>query len=263
MLICNWINFDAELARLKSSIKNNKPSSDPFAFVASFLHPRRSSSNAPSYGSRKSAARPRLLFGQGQRHQHDRIRIAYVSSDLRQHATSLLAAGMFEHHDKSRFEITAISIGPDDRSKMRERLKLSFDHFIDAASLSDGQIASRIKEAEIDILIDLHGFTNGERTNILAQRPAPILGELSGLSGDWIAQIPIDYIFIADPTIIPEEDRKFYSEKIAVLPHTYQVNDRTRAISNEVFSRSDDRIAIARFRVLLFQQQLQNHASRV
>ena len=72
----------------------------------------------------------------------DRIRIAYVSADFRQHPMSYLMAGMFECHDKSRFEITAISIGPDDSSEMRQRLKASFEHFIDAKALSDAEIAS-------------------------------------------------------------------------------------------------------------------------
>ena len=123
-------------------------------------------------------------------------------------------AGMFECHDKSRFEITAISIGPDDGSEMRQRLRRSFEHFIDAKTLSDEEIASHIREAEIDILIDLKGFTQDARTNVFASRPAPIQVNYLGYPGTMGASY-IDYI-IADQTVIPDECKKFYSEKIAV-----------------------------------------------
>jgi predicted O-linked N-acetylglucosamine transferase (SPINDLY family) len=86
---------------------------------------------------------------------------------------SYLLAGMFEDHDRSRFEITAISIGPDDGSEVRKRLKVAFEHFIDATALSDAAVASCIREAETDILVDLQGFTQGARTNILPHVPHP------------------------------------------------------------------------------------------
>ena len=121
-------------------------------------------------------------------------------------------AGMFECHDKSRLEATATSIGPDDGSEIRQRLKRSFDVFIDANVLSDEEIASLIRKAEIDILIDLKGFTRDARTGILARRPAPIQVNYLGYPGTMGASY-IDYI-IADHTVIPNEDRKFYTETI-------------------------------------------------
>jgi protein O-GlcNAc transferase len=145
-------------------------------------------------------------------------------------------AGMFEHHDKSRFEVTGISIGPEDSDEMRQRLLRSFDHFIDAKALSNVEVASRIRETEIDILIDLKGFTQDAQTNIFAQRPAPIQVNYLGYPGTMGASY-IDYI-IADQTLIPDKARKFYSEKIVVLPNSYQTNDRTRIVSDKVFCRS-------------------------
>lgn len=146
-------------------------------------------------------------------------------------------AGIFECHDKSRFDVTAISLGPDDNSEMRRRLKASSERFIDAKTYSDDQIANLIRSSEVDILIDLMGFTTGSRTSIFARRSAPIQVNYLGYPGTMGASY-IDYI-IADQTIISDEFRKFYSEKIAVLPNTYQVNDRKRVISNKAFTRSD------------------------
>ena len=123
---------------------------------------------------------------------------------------------------------------------MRQRLKRSFEHFIDANALSDAEVASRIRETEIDILIDLQGFTQDARTNVFALRPAPIQVNYLGYPGTMGAHY-IDYI-IADQTVIPDECRKFYSEKIVVLPNTYQANDRNRIISDKVFTRSDVRL---------------------
>ena len=235
MHICDWINFDIECAHLTSSVKNKKANTDPFAFLGISSSPDDQLQCAKLWIAEKCPPSQKPIW-RGEHYRHDRIRVAYVSADFHEHATSYLMAGMFEYHDKSRFEITAISIGPEDSSEMRRRLRRSFDHFIDAKALSDAEVASRIRETEIDILVDLKGFTQDARTSVFAHRPAPIQVNYLGYPGTMGASY-IDYI-IADQTVIPDELRKFYSEKIAVLP-TYQVNDRERVISNKAFTRSE------------------------
>ena len=174
----------------------------------------------------------------GERYTHDRIRIAYVSADFREHAISALTAGMFESHDKSRFDVTAISLGRDDNnSKMRERLKASFERFIDARSYSDDQIGNLIRLSEVDILIDLMGFTTDARTGIFARRAAPIQVNYLGYLGTMGAEY-IDYI-IADRIVIPETQYKFYTEKIVSLPNSFQPTDRQRTISDKGFTRAE------------------------
>ena len=236
MHLCDWSNFDAECDHLIASVRDGKSSAPPFTFLAIPSSPDDQLQCAKLWVAEKYPPSQKPIW-RGEHYRHDRIRVAYVSADFHQHATSYLMAGMFECHDKSRFEITAISIGPDDSSEMRQRLKCSFDHFIDAKALSDAEIASRIRETEIDILIDLKGFTQDARTNVFASRPAPIQVNYLGYPGTMGASY-IDYI-IADQTVIPDEFRKFYSEKIVVLPNTYQVNDRKRVISDKAFNRSD------------------------
>ena len=183
--------------------------------------------------------------------KHKKIRIAYVSADFHQHATAYLMAGAFELHDKSRFEVTAISIGPDDTSEMRQRLRGSFDQFIDARTFSDDEIASRIKDVEIDILVDLKGFTQDARTGIFARRPAPIQVNYLGYPGTMGADY-IDYL-VADHTVVPKSSQGHYTEKIAYLPDSYQANDTKRTISGKLFTRAECEISRKRICLLLFQ----------
>lgn len=105
---------------------------------------------------------------------HRRIRIAYISSDFGNHVVSHALVGCLEHHDKSRFEITAISLSPDDRGKLRRRVEASVDHFVEVHNMTDRAVASLIRDRKIDIAVDLNGYTTDCRSGILARRPAPI-----------------------------------------------------------------------------------------
>ena len=235
MHLCDWSNFKTECEHLTSSILAKKTNTDPFTFLAISSSPEDQLQCAKLWVAEKfpPAQKPVWI---GECYAHERIRVAYMSADLHQHATSSLMAGMFESHDKSRFDITAISIGPDDNSEMRRRLTRSFERFVDARTLSDEEIVSRIRGLEIDILIDLKGFTQDARTNVFARRPAPIQVNYIGYPGTMGASY-MDYI-IADRTVIPDECRKFYYEKIVVLPNTYQVNDSRRIIADKEVSRA-------------------------
>jgi predicted O-linked N-acetylglucosamine transferase (SPINDLY family) len=138
-------------------------------------------------------------------------------------------AGMFEHHDRSRFQISGISVGPNDNSDMRRRVEAAFERFIDAKPQGDDQIADLVRSLEVDILVDLKGFTQDARTGVLAMRPAPIQVNYLGFPGTIGAGF-IDYI-VADRTVIPEDHAHCYAEKIVWLPDSYQVNDHRRAIA--------------------------------
>jgi len=173
----------------------------------------------------------------GERYRHDKIRIAYISTDFRAHAVAFLIVGCFEHHDKQRFETTAISLHPDDGSETRKRIETAFDRFIDVKAMSDADIAAKLRELEIDIAIDLNGFTGDARTGILSHRPAPVQVNYLGYPGTMGAPY-VDYI-IADPMVIPAEDRMHYSEQIVYLPNAYQANDRKRRIAERTPTRSE------------------------
>ena len=144
---------------------------------------------------------------------------------------------MFERHDKSRFEVTAISLGPNDNSEMLQRLKASFEHFIDAKTYGDDQIANLVISSEVDILVDLMGFTSNSRAGIFARRVAPIQVNYLGYLGTIGAEY-IDYT-IADRIVIPETHFDFYAEKIVYLPNSFQPTDRQRPISDKRFTRAE------------------------
>ncbi|MBA2588674.1 MAG: tetratricopeptide repeat protein [Alphaproteobacteria bacterium] len=180
---------------------------------------------------------PAAPLWNGERYSHDRIRVAYLSSDFHQHATAELIAGLIERHDRSRFEITAFSFSRDDGSAMRARLVKAFDRFEDVRNLSDVDVARLLRESEFDIAVDLKGHTEGARPGILAHRPCPVqvnyLGYPGTIGAPWL-----DYI-LADAVVLPLSEQPFYSERIIHLPHCYQVNDSSRAIADDTPSRAE------------------------
>ena len=167
----------------------------------------------------------------------DKIKIAYVSSDFREHAVAYLTAELFELHDRDRFEIVAASFGSDDRSPIRSRLENAFDEFHDLKTKSDADVAKLLANLEIDIAVDLNGHTAGGRPGILALRPAPVQVSFLGFPGTNGAAF-IDYT-IADDFLIPAASHQYYSEKIAYLPDCFQPNDRKRPIAERTPRREE------------------------
>ncbi|HET8869115.1 MAG TPA: acetylglucosamine transferase, partial [Aquabacterium sp.] len=168
---------------------------------------------------------------------HDKIRIAYVSADLREHAVSYLMAGVFEHHDRSQFEITAISLKPPQDSPMGRRVQAAFDHFVDVSHWTDDRIVHHMRQHGYDIAVDLMGLTFGARPGIWAQGIAPIQISYLGYPGTTGAPY-MDYI-LADTTVIPPEEQAHYSEKVVYLPDCFQANDRQRPVAERTPSRSE------------------------
>ncbi len=156
------------------------------------------------------------------------LRLGYLSWDYHEHATAYLMAEVFELHDRERFTVTAYSYGPDDGSAIRQRIRGACDAFIDIAGVSEAEAARRIAADNIDILIDLKGYTLGARTPILAYRPAPVQVNWLGFPGTMGTEC-IDWI-LADHFIIPEGAEQNYAEQVYRLPDCYQPNDRKREI---------------------------------
>ena len=158
--------------------------------------------------------------------RNDRIKIAYLSADFREHPVAQLAVDLFEQHDRSRFEVIGISYGPDDRSEMRARLVNAFDQFHDVRSVSDREVAHLVNRMQTDIVIDLTGYTEHCRPEILSYRPAPISVLFLGYPGTVGASF-IDYI-LADKVVLPFDQQPFYTENIVHLPDSYMVNSRRK-----------------------------------
>jgi predicted O-linked N-acetylglucosamine transferase (SPINDLY family) len=233
LTICDWPDLEAQVSRLLVATRNGIPT-QPFTILFIPSSPADQLACAKCYISDRIPISYPALW-RGERYLHDRIRIGYVSADFHDHATAYLMAGLFEEHLRSRFEIIAISIGPDEDSDARTRLKSSFDRFIDAHHLNDRQTAELIHELQIDIAVDLKGFTQNARTTAFAYRPAPIQVNYLGYPGTMGIEY-FDYI-LADQTVIPEDEFKFYTEQVVWLPDSYQVNDAQRRISEHTPTR--------------------------
>ena len=165
----------------------------------------------------------------GQRYNHARLRIAYVSSDLHGHPVGYLMAPLLERHDRDRFEIIVISTGQADGGTVRERIMAAADHFHDMGQCDDRAVAQKLRELETDIAVDLHGHTYGGRFGAFAFRPAPVQATWLGYPGTTGADF-MDYI-LADAVVAPPEHQPFYSEKIAHLPACVFPFDVERAIA--------------------------------
>ena len=244
MQLCDWDGIEEDSNRLLQAVRAGEPVTSPFNLLVSDASPSDQLRCARTWVERRYPAQPPLW--RGERYAHDRIRIGYVSADFREHPVAYLAAGVFESHDRSRFEVIGLSIGPDDGSQMRRRMERAFDRFIDVAALGVDDIARRIRMEEIDLLIDLNGFTQNARPGIFTRRPAPVQVNYLGFPGTMGADC-IDYI-IADPVLVPPSHYDAYAEKVVTLPHSYMPHDGAgRAISDAGLARAQFGLADGAF----------------
>ena len=233
---CDWQHYAKDVQALMLSSEGDRVHDMPLSFLAVTDQATLQLRCARTYTAQKYPVSLTPLAS-GQPYRHDRIRVAYVSADFREHALSYLLAGLFEHHDRSRFETIAISLRPRDESPMGRRVTAAFERFIDTSGLTDAKIAALMRELEIDIAVDLAGYTEDNRTAIFAMRPAPIQVNYLGFPGTMGAQ-HMDYI-IADAYVIPESARQHYAERVVWLPDCYQGNDDKREIASRTPGRAE------------------------
>jgi protein O-GlcNAc transferase len=236
LAICDWARtakIDVELAE---RVNERKSIIRPLTLLGYRDDPRLQWRCARNYVE-GAIATPKNSLATRRARQRERIRLAYLSADFREHATAYLIAELIELHDRSRFDVVAVSFGADDRSPMRQRLLQAFDQFHDIGAMTDHQAAQLLVELEIDIAIDLKGYTQDARPGILAHGAAPVQVSYLGYPGTLAADF-IDYV-IADPIVLPLDQQPHYTEKIVHLPDSYQVNDRNREIAAGAMTRSE------------------------
>ena len=236
LLCCAWATYNADTARLIAAVAAGQRVCDPFSFTALPGTPAAQLVCAQTYTADRFPPAPAPLWS-GEIYRHERIRVAYLSADFHEHATTHLMAGLFEHHDHQRFEITAVSFGPDREDAMRRRVAAACDRFLDVRDRRDAEVAGMLRALEIDIAVDLKGHTQGNRAGILAHRPAPVQINYLGMPATMGAGY-IDYL-IADPRLIPPQEFPHYAEQILYLPDSYQATDDTRAIAAHTPSRAE------------------------
>ena len=231
---CYWARFEEDEAQLIAAIDEAIDGDRPipvFNYLSLDLNAAKQHRIARAMARRLFAgfearriARPAAPARRGQR-----LRIGYVSGDFRNHPMSHLICNMFKHHDRERFEIYAYAIGPDDESGYREIIRRGVDHFIDLFAWEPTRAAEKIAADGIDILIDLAGYTESARPQLLALKPAPIQVSYLGLPGTMGTDF-IDYL-IADRCVIPESEQAHYSERVIYMPDCYFVTDDEQAIA--------------------------------
>ena len=233
---CDWLGREGQVAQLVGGIENGERVSPPFPLLALTDSLPLQRKVAEVY-ARHLYPEKTTLPAMARRVRRGKIRIGYYSADFHHHATAYLMAELFERHDRNRFELVAFSFGPDTRDEMRKRLSAAFDRFVDVRNIPDKDVASLSRDLRIDIAVDLKGFTQDQRLGIFSHRAAPLQVSYIGYPGT----MGVDYIdyLIADRTLIPDASRSHYSEKIAYLPDSYQVNDRSRTIADRTYSRQE------------------------
>lgn len=234
--ICDWSDTDSQLDRLAQKILRGEKATEPFPVLALTDSPSLQRKTAELWVNAKHPPSPELA-PIARRPSPERIRLGYFSSDFHNHAVAYLFAEMIEKHDRGRFEILAFSFGRTQEDETRKRLVAAFDEFIDVRDQSDREVALLARAREVDIAVDLNGFTQFSRAGIFSLRAAPVQVNFLGYPGTMGASY-IDYL-IADRTLIPQESRRHYVEKIAYLPNSYQVNDRKRRIAARIFTRKE------------------------
>jgi predicted O-linked N-acetylglucosamine transferase (SPINDLY family) len=230
----DWTNFDKEVAAIHEGVRAGKPVVQPFVYQAIATSPADLQACSVHYANRLYPPLPPLALA-GNR-GHGKIRLAYMSGEMRAQAIGFLMAGVFEHHDREAFELTILDNGWDDGSPTRRRIEKSADQLIDITQMTDKAVADLICEREIDILVNLNGYFGAVRMGIFAARPAPIQVNYLGLPATLGAPY-IDYI-VADRIVIPESERQFYTERVVHLPDTYWPTDNRQAIALQTPGRA-------------------------
>ena len=235
MTICNWSDLAESFENISKKVMANEKVVNPFPLLSLTDDAMLQKKSSVIYAQDKYPFNP-ILGPILKRSKNEKIRIGYFSADFKNHPVAFLIAELFEIHDRSQFEIYAFSLIKA-ADEMRGRLQLAFDHSIEIQVMTDIEIAQLSRSLNIDIAVDLTGYTKDSRTGIFSYRAAPIQVNYLGYPGTMGADY-IDYI-IADKTLIPLDVQSSYSEKVVYLPNSYQVNDRRRAIAEKQFTRHE------------------------
>ena len=227
---CNWANADRDIASIEQQISSGHRVAPPLAAIATLDSPSLQLACARRWIGDESPARP----DPAPRREHKRdgpLRVAYVSADLCDHPVGQAIVAVLERHDRRRCEVHAVALarsGPED--ELARRIRIACDAYLDGTTLTDEQIARRLREMRIDVVVDLTGLTSGCRPGVFAYRPAPVHVGYLGYPGTSGAPY-LDYL-LADATVIPAAETPAYSEQVVFLPGAFFPVDGLRPMSH-------------------------------
>ena len=215
LMICDWNDLDEKVSRGLEAVRAGRAALPPWTVIAAADAPEEQRLAARTW-VRTTCGKSGQPFASRVGHGHSRVRLAYLSADFGDHPVAHALAPVIERHSRSELEVIGVSIAPRPPDPMLSRLTAGLDEFIDVSGMTDREAAVQIREREVDILVDLTGYTARSRPNILAARPAPLQVNFLGFPGTLGAGF-IDLI-IADRVVIPEESQSLYDERVAYLP---------------------------------------------
>jgi predicted O-linked N-acetylglucosamine transferase (SPINDLY family) len=234
--VCDWSDYDPLVREITAGAGSDARVSHPVIFLALTDSARLQHQVARTWA--KFACPANGALGPiARRARPRRLTVGYFSADLHEHPIGRLLADLIEIHDRSRFEVIAFSLGPKTQNEFQRRLVRAFDRFVEVRERSNLEIASLARSLNVDIAVDLGGYSSGARPNIFALRAAPVQVSYLGFLGTMGASY-IDYI-IADRTTVTPDSESHFSEKIIYMPDSHQVNDRTRRIADKLFTREE------------------------
>jgi protein O-GlcNAc transferase len=242
---CDWLKLKDMISKLdmftlKALDSGVKTTEEPFANIMRCIDLPRHLAIARSWSrdiaKRMSSLKTHFHFDDRQLSKN-KIIVGYLSNDFRNHALAHLILNLFGLHNRDEFEIFCYSYGENDGSRIRTQIQQDCDKFVDLIDLSHADAARCIHEDQVDILVDLKGYTRDNRLEISAFRPAPVQVRYLGLAGTTGADF-FDYI-ITDRIVMPDDHAQYYSENFVYLPHCYQVNSHSQVTLNKDRKKSD------------------------
>jgi len=223
---CDWRDYSINVEQIAAGVAKGICVDGPFSFLSVCGSPALQLRCARSYAKYVGALAVQRVWD-GPRYRHDRIRVAYLSADFRNHVVANLMARIYELHDKRHFHTIGVALAADDDSDIVRRAKAALGEFINVSQITDEQVVNKLRGLEVDIAVDLTGYTQGCRPGIFALRPAPVQVNLFGFPATLGANLA-DYL-IADEFVVPDSATAHYAERIVRLPHSFQANDDRRA----------------------------------
>ncbi|MBM3514143.1 MAG: tetratricopeptide repeat protein [Alphaproteobacteria bacterium] len=234
----DWTDLDFSIAGVVAGLEDERLTALPFELAHLIDNPALMLRSARLYSAEIASRAPAPdTSSPAANSDTDKVRVAYLSPDFREHAVSYLAAGLLERHDRTKFEIIGVALTSLTGDAMQRRVAAACDRFIDISTMSEGAATELLRGLKIDIAVDLAGHTDGARPELLAARIAPVQVNFLGFPGTTGAPW-CDYI-IADGIVIPPGDEAHFSERIVRMPGCYQVNDASRPLDPPAPSRFD------------------------
>ena len=219
---CDWTGYEENRQQIIEGVRAGKRVCNPFAMMAITDNANDHLKCAEIFGQHRFPEVKEQMW-RGEKYRHRKKRVAFISADFREHPVGYLLIGLIENLDKQNIESYGISVGIRDGSDLYRRYRNGFDHYLDCNDKPSREVARLLRAMEIDVVIDLSGYTSGSRLDILSYRPCPAQATYLGFPGGL--NLPyVDYL-IADRVTVPESMQPFYREKLLYLPCCYLPRD--------------------------------------